>query len=95
MIARHEPVVIAARPEDAEEARRLSGLEVWPVALDDSWARDIGPTFLKGPRAKAAVAWRFNAWGGKYTPFDQDAQFAARAAERGHVKIYRAGRGSC
>ena len=89
-IARHEPVIFAARPEDAEEARRLTGVEVWPVPLDDSWARDSGPTFLKGPTARAAIAWRFNAWGGKYMPFDQDAQFAARAGERSGVKLYRA-----
>ena len=85
-IARYEPVVMAARPDDAADARTAAGVEVWPVSLDDSWARDIGPTFLNG----AAVAWRFNAWGGKYTPFDQDAQFAVRAAKRGQVKIYRA-----
>jgi agmatine deiminase len=77
---------MAARPEDANEARAATGVEVWPVALDDSWARDIGPTFLNG----AAVAWRFNAWGGKYTPFDQDTQFAARIAKRQNVTLYRA-----
>jgi len=56
----------------------MAGGEIWPVPLDDSWARDIGPTFLQG----AAIQWRFNAWGGKYKPFDQDACFATRVAER-------------
>jgi agmatine deiminase len=72
-----EPVIMAARPEDAEAARQ-AGLEVWSVPLDDSWARDIGPTFLRD----GAIQWRFNAWGEKYAPFDQDAGFATRLAER-------------
>jgi agmatine deiminase len=84
-IARHEPVTMAARPQDVEEAARLTGMEIWPVALDDSWARDSGPTFLKGTSAKAAVTWRFNAWGGKYSPYDQDALFAGRVAQKAGV----------
>src|ERR1700729_4087036 len=54
-VARHEPVTRAVRPEDVEEAKAATGVEVWPVALDDSWARDTGPTFLKGPAGHAAV----------------------------------------
>ena len=82
---------MAARPEDVEEVKaELTDIDIRPVPLDDSWARDIGPTFLKGPAGLAAVAWRFNAWGGKYAPFDEDAQFAVRIAERSRTKIYRA-----
>jgi agmatine deiminase len=34
----------------------------------DVWIRDYGPTFLLHPDSgeRAAVKWRFNAWGGKY-----------------------------
>lgn len=81
-IARFEPVVMAVRPQDGPEVRQL-GLDAWEVPLDDSWARDTGPTFLRG----AAVQWRFNAWGGKYKPFDQDARFAARVAEKAAVPL--------
>ena len=81
-IAHFEPVVMAARPEDAAEAGEVSGCETFTVALDDSWARDIGPTFVAGASGRAAVQWRFNAWGGKYRPFDQDAAFATRVAEK-------------
>jgi agmatine deiminase len=77
-IAAFEPVVMAARPEQAGEAAGMTGVETWAVPLDDSWARDIGPTFLRG----AAIQWRFNAWGGKYSPFDQDACFGERLAGR-------------
>lgn len=81
-IAAFEPVIMATRPGDTEAVRR-AGLEAWAVPLDDSWARDIGPTFLRG----AAIQWRFNAWGGKYAPFDQDARFAARLAQRERLSL--------
>lgn len=86
-ISRFEPVVMAARPEDADEARQATACEIFEVALDDSWARDIGPTFVTSAGGLAAVQWRFNAWGGKYAPFDQDARFATRVAERAGVPV--------
>jgi agmatine deiminase len=89
-ISRFEPAVMAARPEDADEARQATGCEIFAVALDDSWARDIGPTFVTGSQTRAAVQWRFNAWGGKYSPFDQDAAFAARVADKAGVALRQA-----
>jgi agmatine deiminase len=89
-ISRFEPVVMAARPEDAPEAGEATGCEIFEVGLDDSWARDTGPTFVAGPAGRAAVQWRFNAWGGKYRPFDSDAVFATRVAEKTGVPLRRA-----
>lgn len=90
-IARFEPVTMAARPQDGAEVRRSCGddISLFETPLDDSWARDIGPSFLSGPQ-RAGTAWRFNAWGGKYSPFDDDAAFAARALDIAAAKIYRA-----
>ncbi|HTO39549.1 MAG TPA: agmatine deiminase family protein [Rhizomicrobium sp.] len=82
-ISTFEPVVMAVRPQDSAEPKlACSGrIETFEVALDDSWARDIGPTFLTHPEGrKAAVQWQFNAWGNKFFPYGEDAQFAARAA---------------
>ncbi|HEX3667272.1 MAG TPA: agmatine deiminase family protein [Rhizomicrobium sp.] len=78
-VAHFEPVILAVRPEDVSEAREACGpaVEIFEVALDDSWARDIGPSFLLGP-GRAGVAWRFNAWGGKYEPYANDREFASR-----------------
>ena len=78
-IAGFEPVIMAVRPNDVSEAGALCGpaAELFEVALDDSWARDIGPSFLSGGE-RAGVAWQFNAWGGKYEPYAEDRQFAAR-----------------
>jgi agmatine deiminase len=105
-ISRFEPVVMAVRPQDVADAEAYTGFQrsvgaadlscdgggyIWQVELDDSWARDTGPTFVKDRGGEgAAIGWRFNAWGGKYTPFDQDAQFAAKVAARAGVSIHRA-----
>jgi agmatine deiminase len=93
-IARFEPVVMAARPEDHVEIAAPGsgfGITVWDVPLDDSWARDIGPTFVKDTGgARAAIGWRFNAWGRKYTPFDRDAGFARMVAARAGVPFHPA-----
>jgi agmatine deiminase len=45
--------------------------------LDDCWARDISPIFCisSGNGALAAVDFRFNSWGGKFEPYDSDADF--------------------
>jgi agmatine deiminase len=68
-IAQYEPVNLLARPGDAAAARALLDTEaehpvtVLPVALDDAWLRDSGPTFTLEDGWLSAVHWRFNAWG--------------------------------
>ncbi len=41
---------------------------------NDAWCRDHGPAFLINTttKEKAIVDWGYNAWGGKYPPFDLD-----------------------
>ena len=55
-ISSFEPVTIAVRPQDAAEARLACGGKVtfFEAALDDSWARDFGPTFLVGAGGRRA-----------------------------------------
>src|ERR1700761_3268285 len=47
-IARFEPLTMVANPADVTDAKAQcgAGVEVLAMALDDSWMRDIGPTFL-------------------------------------------------
>jgi len=78
-IAEFEPVTMMANPEDvAEVSLRCSpGIGSMPMALDDSWTRDTGPSFLiDGKGALAGVDWRFNAWGNTYRNYDNDAALA-------------------
>lgn len=67
-IARFEPVKMVVDPSALERARSLCGpnVELLSIAIDDSWCRDSGPTFVCHPQlGMAGVSWRFNAWGGK------------------------------
>jgi agmatine deiminase len=78
-IADFEPVLMVARPEDADEARAAlaAAVDVWPAVIDDSWLRDSGPIFAGGQ----GVQFGFNAWGGKYPPWDDDATIAGRLCD--------------
>jgi agmatine deiminase len=82
-IAAFEPVLMVANPRHAEEARRRCGenVDVLPLALDDSWARDSGPIFVLDGGSRAGVDFGFNSWGGKFAPWDDDARFAARVLD--------------
>lgn len=80
-----ERLIMIARPDCAADARRRlsSAVEIWELPHDDSWIRDNGPTFLLDSEGhRAAVSWRFNAWGEKYRPYDADDALAARILER-------------
>ena len=60
-------------------ASRALRLHVIPT--DDVWMRDIAPTFVRdGEAGLLALDWTFNAWGGKYAPWDRDDAVAARVA---------------
>ena len=91
-ISTFEPVTMAVRPHDAAEAKLATAgkVELFECPLDDSWARDSGPTFLTGEGGRAGVAWEFNAWGNKYANYAQDALFAGRVLEHEKAKIYEA-----
>lgn len=68
-IAGFEPVVLLARPDQAEQARQACGstVEVLELMVDDLWARDTGPTFVTGPQGLAGIDLNFNGWGNKQT----------------------------
>lgn len=90
-ITAFEPVTMVARPQDANEVAAMlgDGVAVRAMPIDDSWARDTGPSFLIGA-GLAAVQWRFNAWGGKYAPYDADATLATRIAAIAGAEIRHA-----
>lgn len=77
-LAQFEPVQIeAGRPEVMAEAQRLVGdiqnVTLHDIPTNDAWCRDHGPIFLVGDGLPPAlIDWQYNAWGGKYPPFDFD-----------------------
>ena len=60
--------------DQAQVAARAVSLHLIPT--NDAWARDHGPTFITrqvdGRGELAAIDWIYNAWGGKYPPWDAD-----------------------
>ncbi len=83
----------AALEQDARRRLEAGGVPLERVRFhriptDDAWIRDHGPIFLTaGPRAAAGAAplvaadWGYNAWGGKYPPWEQDDVVPRRIAD--------------
>lgn len=64
----------AARVRELLERGGVPGRDVYlhEVPTDDAWMRDHGPTFIVGNGETLLVDWIYNAWGGKYPPWEQD-----------------------
>ncbi len=77
----------------AEQLRRekvpagaMARVRFWHIPTNESWCRDHGPAFVLrsagGKTEGAVVDWGFNAWGGKYLPWDADDAVPTRVAEK-------------
>ena len=91
-IRRFEPLTMVVHPQDRAGAASLLGADIelldWPI--DDSWSRDAGPNFVTdGAGNTAAALFRFNAWGGKYAPYDGDASAGRHMAEQAGVRCFQ------
>lgn len=61
---------------------------------NDAWCRDHGPAFLINPSAeekKVIVDWNYNAWGGKYPPFDLDDVIPTRIGGQLEMRVFHPG----
>ncbi|MDE0837338.1 MAG: agmatine deiminase family protein, partial [Akkermansiaceae bacterium] len=60
----------------------LDNLELFDHPNNDVWCRDHGPIFVKNSSGSLAVTdWEFNAWGGKFGPWDLDNAIPQRIAD--------------
>lgn len=92
-IAAFEPVVMVCDPEQAAEARAhcADRVEILPLPIDDSWMRDNGPIFVRDADGRTAlVHFRFNSWGGKFLPYDRDAEVPRHVASHLGMRRYEA-----
>jgi agmatine deiminase len=90
-IREFEPLTMTVNPKDEAEARSMLGsdIDIAVTPLDDSWARDAGPCFLVDSQGnRAGVNFNFNAWGGKYDPFDKDDAFSGFVLSQSGVRQY-------
>ena len=65
-----------------EAGADLRNIQFFIHPTNDAWCRDHGPAFLINPKEKKKmiVDWGYNAWGGKYPPFDLDDVIPTRIA---------------
>ena len=103
-LAPHERVDILVNDDAAAAAVRqrlhAAGVPDANVAFhviptDDAWARDHGPTFITrrtdGRVELAAIDWVYNAWGGKYPPWDKDDAVPRQVATCLDVALFQPG----
>lgn len=94
-LSRFQPVHVLYGTEDAspsapEMVGGLDNVHLHQLATNDVWIRDYGPTFVvrSSDGATIGVDWHFNAWGGKYPPFDLDAAAATTICELAGCQRY-------
>ena len=100
-ISRHEAVRINAPAADhaaiaaaCQRAGAVPGrVELFDHPHNDVWCRDHGPIFVKH-RETGEVAltdWDFNAWGGKFPPWDLDDAIPGRIAAALGMRVFKGG----
>lgn len=63
---------------------------------NDAWCRDHGPVFVQretasGRREEAIVDWGYNAWGGKYPPYEDDDVIPTRVGKKYGIRVFHPG----
>jgi len=80
----------------AEHGCGLRNIFFHYIKTNESWCRDHGPAFVVrqtrgGKKETAIVDWAFNAWGGKYPPYDDDDAVPTRVAEQLNLPVFYPG----
>ncbi len=100
-ISRFEPVRINAPGTDhaaiaaaCNRARVVhERLQLFDHPHNDVWCRDHGPIFVKHTETGevAVTDWEFNAWGGKFPPWDRDNSIPSRIASALGLRCFEGG----
>ncbi|MEO8201378.1 MAG: agmatine deiminase family protein [Gemmatimonadota bacterium] len=99
-----EEVHVNVADRDAEEGvrevlrrRKVSTTQVFfhHHPTNDAWCRDHGPMFVQreknGRPEQAIIDWGYNAWGGKYPPYDLDDVIPSRVGQEFAIPVYHPG----
>ena len=103
-IAQFERVNLSVPNIDYEEIVRarlayrkvpMRRIRVHHIRTNECWTRDHGPAFVvrtrRGTTQAAIVDWGYNAWGGKYPPYDADDAVPTRVAEMLGLPVFYPG----
>ena len=76
-----------------EAGADLRNIQFFIHPTNDAWCRDHGPAFLINPieKKKMIVDWGYNAWGGKYPPFDLDDVIPTLIAKQYNIPVVEPG----
>lgn len=85
--SQHKGILKALRAAQCD----LEKITLHAHATNDVWCRDHGATFVinKDTKKLRAVDWHFNAWGGKFPPWDLDDAVASQMAAATNAEHYR------
>jgi agmatine deiminase len=103
-IARFEPVHLNVPNGNYERIVRetltarslpMRRIRLHQIPTNECWTRDHGPAFVlrrrRGRTEAAVVDWGFNAWGGKYPPYDADDAVPTRVANALGLRVFAPG----
>ncbi|ANT64403.1 MULTISPECIES: agmatine deiminase family protein [Prosthecochloris] len=80
-----------------QQGSRMEAVHFHRIPTDDAWCRDHGPNFVAAldhagdVAEKVVMDWEYNAWGGKYTPYDHDNAVPSHVAQLRECRICRPG----
>jgi agmatine deiminase len=73
----------------------IAAVEFHHFPAYEPWCRDHGPIFVvrehAGKRERAVIDWGYNAWGGKYPPFDLDDAVPQHVAKLRSLPLFSPG----
>jgi len=83
------------KAEVKDFVKDLENVEIYEIPSNDSWARDVAPTFVKDDLGHVrAVNWEFNAWGGEvdglYKDFSLDNEIPLHYCKISDTDMYDA-----
>jgi agmatine deiminase len=89
----HNELISLIRQKLNELEIKEDNIELHAHATNDSWCRDHGPAFLKHPdtNKKVIVDWEYNAWGGKYPPFNSDNAIPSKIGKLLNLPVFKPG----
>lgn len=92
----HVNVADQQMEESARTVLRTAGVATDNVFFhhfptNDAWCRDHGPIFVQRGSEQLILDWGYNAWGGKYPPFDLDDRIPTQVGDAFDIEVVSPG----
>lgn len=83
IISEFEPLSMLVHPSHIGFAKKKLSSQITLIefACDDSWTRDTAPIWIIEDGKRVALDFEFNAWGNKFSPYDNDQKIAPQIVE--------------